>query len=67
MAGEPNRGQPLPEYVGYFALADKLGVKVHRAETLEDVPIFWREAAATMMRAEQIVHDERSAESKRKR
>lgn len=67
MDGEPNRGQPLPEYVSYFALADKLGVKVCRAETLEDVPMYWREAAAVMMRAEQLTHDMRASESKRKR
>ena len=57
----------MPEYVGYFAIAEKLGVKVHSAETLEDVPIFWREAAAVLMKAEGIARDMREGESKRKR
>jgi predicted secreted protein len=64
---EAGRGTPLPEYVGYFALADKLGVSVTRATCLEDVPMYWREAAAVMMRAEQMAHDERASEGKRKR
>ncbi len=66
MDGEKGRGEPLPEYVGAFALADKLGVRVCRAESLEDVPLYWREAAAMVMRAECMVNDKRAADAKRK-
>ncbi len=63
---EAGRCEPLPEYAGAFALADKLGVRVHRAESLEDVPLYWREAAAVLMRAESLVNDKQAAASKHK-
>ncbi len=64
---DAGRGEPLPEYVGAFVLAEKLGVRVCRAEALDDVPLYWREAAAVLMRAESLVNDKRAAESRRKR
>ncbi len=56
----------MPEYVAYFALAEKLGVKVHPAACLEDVPLYWREAAVVLMRAHQIVQERRDAERHQK-
>lgn len=55
---------PLPWWVGIFDLAKRIGVRVTRAESLEDVERWVVMAASVLAEAEGIVHREREREQK---
>lgn len=48
--------EPLPGYVGAFAIAGKLGLPVTK---LEDVDSYWIAAAEVMLEAERIERERR--------
>jgi hypothetical protein len=53
---EAGRAEPLPEYVGWFAIASKLGIPVTEIGTVHP---FWIRAAGVMLEAEGIANDQR--------
>jgi hypothetical protein len=58
---EAGRAEPLPEYVSYFALAEKLRIPVHEVPRMHP---YWIRAAGVMLEAESIKADWDAAKSK---
>jgi hypothetical protein len=58
---EDGRADPLPEYVGWFAVANKLGIPVTEIGTVHP---YWIRIASVMLEAEAIKADQDAAKSR---
>lgn len=54
---EAGRAEPLPEYLGWFVMAEEFRVRLCEAETLEEMPPYLLAAKQIELRARQIYRD----------